>query len=130
MDRIFAPPKNSITKMTRKGVEIHVMDPEREIPNRVINEFSAKRKIVETLKEHGEMDVRVLFYSLLPEGWAEVYDVSPEEFTADRNAGIYVMNPYFELLESMVKDGILVESVDPRLEGGIEDVPRYSYRLA
>jgi glucosamine 6-phosphate synthetase-like amidotransferase/phosphosugar isomerase protein len=130
MDRIFAPPKNSVIKMTRKGVEIHVMDPAREIPNRVINEFSAKRKIVETLKEHGEMDVRVLFYSLLPEGWAEVYDVSPEEFTADRNAGIYVMNPYFELLESMVKDGILVESVDLRLEGGIEGVPRYSYSLA
>ena len=40
------------------------------------------------------------------------------------------MNPYFEVLESMVRDGILVESVDPRLEGGVEDVPRYSYVLA
>ena len=130
MDRIFAPPKNSVIKMTRKGVEIHVMDPDREIPLMTINEFKAKRMIVEHLKEHGEKDVRVLWYSFHPEGWADVFDVSPENWLAYRKAGIYVMNPYFELLESMVKDGILVETVDPRLEGGIEDVPRYSYKLA
>jgi hypothetical protein len=30
----------------------------------------------------------------------------------------------------MVREGILVESVDPRLEGGVNGVPRYSYNLA
>ncbi len=129
LDRYFAPPKNSVIKMTRKGVEVHVMDPSREIPNMVMNEFKAKRMIVEYLKEHGETDVRVLWYNFHPEGWADVFDVSAKDWLAYRKAGIYVMNPYFELLESMVKDGILVESVDPRLEGGIEEVPRYSYRL-
>ena len=74
--------------------------------------------------------MRVLFYTLLPDGWSKVYDVSPDEFKAARDTGIYVMTPYFEVLESMAKDGILVESVDPRLEGGIEGVPRYSYKLA
>ena len=130
MDRYFAPPKNSVLKLTRKGVEVHVMDPNREIPLLIMNEFKAKRMIVETLKEKGEMDVRVLWYAHYPEGWAEVYGVSMDDFRAYRKAGIYEMNSYFELLESMVKDGILVESVDPRLEGGIDGVPRYSYRLS
>jgi hypothetical protein len=130
MDRIFAPPKNSVIKMTRQGVEIQVMDPSREIPVMTINEFKAKRMIVDHLKEHGETDVRVLWYKFHPEGWADVFDVSAEDWLAHRKAGIYVMNPYFELLESMVNDGILVESIDTRLEGGIKGVPRYSYRLA
>ena len=58
-----------------------------------------------------------------------MYGVTANEFKAHRAAGIYVMNPYFELLESMVADGIIVESIDPRPEGGFDDVPRYSYVL-
>lgn len=130
MDRYFAPPKNSVIKMTRKGVEIHVMDPDREIPLLIMNEFKAKRMIKESLKEHGEIDVRILWYRFHPEGWADVYGVSSDDWQRYRKAGIYEMNTYFELLESMVEDGILVESIDPRLEGGIEGVPRYSYKLA
>ena len=128
--RYFAPPKNSIIKMTRKGLEIYVMDPDREIPNMVMNEFKAMELIVETLKEKGETDVRVLFYAIGSENWAKVYDVTVEKWMEYRKQGIYVMNPYFEVLESMVREGILTESVDPRLEGGVEGVPRYSYRLA
>jgi glucosamine 6-phosphate synthetase-like amidotransferase/phosphosugar isomerase protein len=130
MDRYFGPPKNSVIKMTRNGVEIHVMDSGREIPIVVMNEFKAKRKIVETLKKKGEQDVRVLFYAVGSENWADIYEVTVEEWKESRKQGIYVMNPYFEVLESLVRDGVLVESVDPRLEGGIEGVPRYSYRLA
>lgn len=40
------------------------------------------------------------------------------------------MNPYFELIEALVENGDLVESIDPRPEGGVDGVPRYSYVLA
>ena len=106
------------------------MDPEREIPLLIMNEFKAKRLIVESLKENGETDVRNLWYKFYPEGWADVYGTTVEDLKKYRKAGIYEMNSYFELLESLVKDGTLIESVDPRLEGGIEGVPRYSYKLA
>ncbi len=130
MDRVFAPPKNSILKLTRKRVEVEVMDTKRKVPRSTMNEFKAKRLIVDACKEQGELDVRKLAKKLDPEGWAEVYDVSSEDWLSYRKAGVYIMNPYFELLESMVKDGLLVESIDPRQEGGIEGVPRYSYKLA
>ena len=55
--------------------------------------------------------------------------ISVDEYKASRKAGVYVMNPYFELLEVMVENGDLVEGVDPRSEGGIDGVLRYSYVL-
>jgi glucosamine 6-phosphate synthetase-like amidotransferase/phosphosugar isomerase protein len=130
MDRVFQPPKNSVMKLTRGNIEVHVMDPSREIPQMVMNTPKAVKLIKEKLAEEGRLDVRQLFYSLHPEGWAEVFDVSKDEWLAHRKAGIYVMNPYFELLKAMVENGDLVESIDPRPEGGIEGVPRYSYVLA
>jgi hypothetical protein len=130
MDRVFQPPKNSILKLTRGKAEVHVMDPGREIPQLVMNQPKAIKLIKEKIKEAGRIDVRKLFYALHPEGWAEVFNVTSEEWRTHRKAGIYVMNPYFELLESMVNNGDLVESIDPRLEGGIETVPRYSYVLS
>ena len=130
MDRVFQPPKNSVMKLTRGNIEIHAMDPNRAMPRLVMNQPKAIELITEKIREAGRIDVRKLFFALHPEGWAEVFDVSPEEWRAQRKAGIYVMNPYFELLEAMVNNGDLLESVDPRSEGGIDDVPRYSYVLA
>jgi glucosamine 6-phosphate synthetase-like amidotransferase/phosphosugar isomerase protein len=129
MDRVFQPPKNSIMKLTRGNIEIHVMDPKREIPQLVMNTPKATKLIKEKLKEHKRLDVRQLFYALHPEGWAEVFDVTADEWMTYRKAGIYVMNPYFELLEALVEAGELVESIDPRPEGG-NTVPRFSYVLA
>ena len=130
MDRVFQPPKNSVLKLTRGNVEVHVMDPGRMIPQMVMNTPKAIELIKAKLVEKGRLDVRELFYSLHPEGWAEVFGVSSEEWKAYRKAGVYVMNPYFELIETLVENGDLVESVDPRSEGGIDGVPRYSYVLA
>lgn len=129
MDRVFQPPKNSVLKLTRGNVEVHVMDPSREIPQMVMNTPKAIELIKQKLEEEKRLDVRQLFYSLHPDGWAEVFNVSPEEWKAYRKAGIYVMNPYFELLEALVENGDLVESIDPRSEGG-NIVPRYSYVLS
>ena len=130
MDRVFQPPKNSVLKLTRGNVEVHVMDPGRMIPQMVMNTPKAIEVIKKKLAEKGRLDVRELFYSLHPDGWAEVFGVSSEEWKVYRKAGVYVMNPYFELIEALVENGDLVESVDPRSEGGIDGVPRYSYVLA
>ncbi|MBE0634238.1 hypothetical protein IH574_06660 [Candidatus Bathyarchaeota archaeon] len=130
MDRVFQPPKNSVLKLTRGNVEVHVMDPGRMIPQMVMNTPKAIELIKAKLAEKGRLDVRELFYSLHPEGWAEVFGVPSEEWKAYRKAGVYVMNPYFELIEALVENGDLVESIDPRPEGGVDGVPRYSYVLA
>jgi hypothetical protein len=130
MDRVFQPPKNSVLKLTRGNIEVHIMDPSREIPRMVMNTSKAIKRIKEKLQEKGRLDIRELFYSLHPEGWAEIFDVSVDDWKAYRKAGIYVINPYFELLEVLVENGELVESVDPRSEGGIDTVPRYSYVLS
>ena len=129
MDRVFQPPKNSVMKLTRGNIEIHKMDPNREIPQLVMNTPRAIKLIKEKIAEEKRLDVRQLFYALHPEGWADVFDITPDEWKAYRKAGIYVMNPYFELLEALVEAGELVESIDPRPEGG-NVVPRFSYTLA
>jgi glucosamine 6-phosphate synthetase-like amidotransferase/phosphosugar isomerase protein len=129
LDRLFQPPKNSVLKMTRGNIEIHVMDPKREVPQQGMNIPNAIELIKKKLVEKGQLDVRRLFYELHPEGWADIYNVSIDEWKTHRKAGIYVMNPYFELIEAMVRNEDLVESVDLRTEGGIDTVPRYSYRL-
>jgi glucosamine 6-phosphate synthetase-like amidotransferase/phosphosugar isomerase protein len=130
LDRVFQPPKNSILKLTRGNMEVHLMDPNREIPQLMMNTTKTIELIKGKLNGEERLDVRQLFYTLHPDGWAKAFNASAEEWKAYRKAGIYLMNPYFELLEAMVTDGILVESIDPRSEGGIDGVPRYSYVLA
>lgn len=130
MDRVFQPPKNSVLKLTREGVEINVMDSGRETPQLAMNTPKAIELIKKSIEAKEELDVRKLFYALHPEGWAEVFDVTSEEWKNCRKAGVYVMNPYFELLEELVENGDLMVRVDYRSEGGFDEVPRFSYRLA
>jgi asparagine synthetase B (glutamine-hydrolysing) len=129
LDRVFQPPKNSVTKLSRNSVEINILDDGRKVPRLRMNQFKARRKVKDSLKESPK-DVRDLFYSLHPEGWAEVYGLSTEDWKEQWKSGVYIMNPYFELLEDMVRDGQISRRVDLRMEGGIEDVPRFSYSLA
>jgi glucosamine 6-phosphate synthetase-like amidotransferase/phosphosugar isomerase protein len=129
LDRVFQPPKNSITRLTRDGADIHLMDDRRKVPRVRMNVFEARRKILESLEKSGPRDVRELFHSLQYEGWAEVYNTPVKEWKEQWKAGVYVMNQYFELLEDMVMDGDIMESIDPRGEGGIQELPRFKYSL-
>ena len=129
-DRVFQPPKNSIITLKKTGVEIHAMDGRRQVPCMTMRESLAEGLIRNMLKERARLDVRELFDALNPDGWAEAFSMSVDEWLGHRAAGICVMNPYYELLETMVADGIIEESIDLRTEGGFENVPRYSYVLA
>ena len=129
MNRIFQPPKNSLIKMTQDRVDISVLDPKRKVPEMRMDSSLAKELIVNELKKRGQRDVRKLYYDIHPEGWSQVYDITPQEWLQARKDGVYIANPYFELLEEMVTTGILEESIDPRGEGGFDDTPRYSYSL-
>jgi len=130
LDRIFQPPKNSILELRRGKVEIYEMDPNREIPHLVMNIPKAIDLIKSKMREEKSIDIRKLFYALNPEGWAEIFNLSSDKWKAYSKAGIYVRNPYFELLETLAKNGEIVESIDLRTEGGIDNVPRFSYKPA
>jgi glucosamine 6-phosphate synthetase-like amidotransferase/phosphosugar isomerase protein len=129
MDRIYQPPKNSVIRLTRTTLETHTMDPDRNVPQLHMNPFQARRMILETLREEGRKDIRQLYYELHPEGWASVHGVLSNEWMTWRKTGVYTMNPYFELLEHMTEDEDIDETTDLRTEGGIDDVPRFSYVL-
>jgi len=129
MDRVYQPPKNSVIRLTRTTLETHTMDPDRNVPQLHMNPFQARRMILETLREEGRKDIRQLYYELHPEGWASVHGVLSNEWMTWRKTGVYTMNPYFELLEHMTEDEDIDETTDPRTEGGIENVPRFSYVL-
>ena len=43
--------------------------------------------------------------------------------------GLSLVNPFFKVLDMMVADGMIEETVDFRLEGGVPDTPRFSYSL-
>jgi hypothetical protein len=130
MDRVFQPPKNSILRLTRGNIEIFTMDQNREIPFLIMNKPKALELLKKKLREEGGMDIRNLFYTLHPQGWAEVFNITVDDWKKYRKLGIYVMNPYFELLEEMAINGDIIESIDIRGEGGINTVPRYSYTLS
>ena len=130
MDRVFQPPKNSILRLTRGNIEIFTMDQNRETPFLIMNKPKALELLKKKLREEGGMDIRNLFYTLHPQGWAEVFNITVDDWKKYRKLGIYVMNPYFELLEEMAINGDIIESIDIRGEGGINTVPRYSYTLS
>ncbi|RJS86831.1 hypothetical protein CW701_01645, partial [Candidatus Bathyarchaeota archaeon] len=127
----FEPPKNSIIKLERGRVTIMPLDPERRAPELHLDRELLKELILDVLRREGETDVRDLWYKLFPEGWAKALGISKEE--AERlimREGVTIGNPYFEVLEELVEEGLIRRRVDRRLEAGVEGVPRFAYSLA
>ncbi|MCD6480624.1 hypothetical protein J7L65_07595 [Candidatus Bathyarchaeota archaeon] len=126
----FEPPKNSIIKLERGRVTIMPLDPERRAPELHLDRELLKELILEVLRREGETDVRDLWYKLFPEGWAKALGISKEE--AERlimKEGVTIGNPYFEVLDELVEEGLIRRRVDRRLEAGVEGVPRFTYSL-
>jgi glutamine phosphoribosylpyrophosphate amidotransferase len=130
VDQIFEPPKNSFIKLLRGKVEISTLDPARRIPNLTLNMNKLGEFMIELLRKYERIDFREMFYKLGPESWAEAYGINPNEWEAIMRKGVAIVNPYIEVVDMLISEGRIIESIDPRVEGGIEGTPRYSYELA
>jgi len=129
LDRIFEPPKNSIIKLTRGKVEISPMDPGRKVPGLRFDSNLAAEKVLAALKERNELDFASIWDALYPEGLAECFGVSTERFKDLYQQGFRLVNEYIGVLDMLAAGGFVEERVDLRLEGGVPDTPRFSYRL-
>jgi glucosamine 6-phosphate synthetase-like amidotransferase/phosphosugar isomerase protein len=130
MSSIFQPPKNSLIKLTRKGVEISMMDPGRKVPRLQLDHNLLGDSVIDILRENGRRDFRELRDDLNPDGWAEAYGISNREWGALRRDGVSIVNPFIDVIEMLKRDELILESIDTRLEGGIEGTPRFSYVLS
>ncbi|MCW4036939.1 MAG: hypothetical protein NWE75_07070 [Candidatus Bathyarchaeota archaeon] len=129
LDRVFEPPKNSIMKLTRGRVEVTPLDPDRRVPNLRLDKNELARLILDILKRTGELDFRRIAQALRPEGWAQAYGISVDQYKEIRKAGVSIVNPYIEVVDMMLAEGLIRERVDLRSEGGVPDTPRFSYSL-
>jgi glucosamine--fructose-6-phosphate aminotransferase (isomerizing) len=129
IDRIFQPPKNSLITLTRGNAKISTLDKKRKIPDLHLNVNKLSQLILEKLEEKEELDFREISDILNPSGWAESYGVTPEEWTALRKNGISIVNSYIDVLNLLINEGKIKQTIDERWEGGVNDTPRFSYRL-
>jgi glucosamine 6-phosphate synthetase-like amidotransferase/phosphosugar isomerase protein len=129
MSSIFQPPKNSLIRLSRKGAEIMVLDPARNVPDLYLDMNELADNIIEALREKGRRDFREIWYDLNPDGWSDAYNITSSEWSSLRKSGVSIVNPFIDVIEMLKHDESITESIDPRLEGGIECTPRFSYVL-
>ena len=127
--RIFEPPKNSLLKLTRKGVEVMPLDPNRRAPQLELDKNELGAHILDLLSRKGELDYKVLERHLNRNGMAQALELSREKWEEYRREGVTVVNPYIRTLDTLIAQGKIRERIDLRPEGGIPDTPRYSYAL-
>lgn len=130
MTGIFSPPKNSLIKLTRGEAEISVLDKDRKVPDLRLDVNLLGERFEDVLREKGRRDFREMWYDLNPDAWAEAYGLSVDEWNQLRKAGVSVVNPFIEVVEMLKREFRVVESIDPRVEGGVAGTPRFSYVIA
>ncbi|UCH57320.1 MAG: hypothetical protein JSV18_08325 [Candidatus Bathyarchaeota archaeon] len=127
--RVFEPPKNSLIKLTRGRVEVSPLLKERRPPSLKLNRNALAEQILGIIKEKKEVDYIRIREELYPEGWAKSYGVSPERLVEIFRVGVRIVNPFIEVVDSLIADGLVRERVDLRPEGGVPDTPKFSYSL-
>ena len=75
------------------------------------------------------MNVRQIYNSLRKEGLLCAINISKEDLNDWTKQGISIINPYFDVLDMMLKQGVIIENVKMKFEGGVEDTPRFHYSL-
>jgi glucosamine 6-phosphate synthetase-like amidotransferase/phosphosugar isomerase protein len=130
MTNIFQPPKNSLMKLTRGRVEITKLDPARKVPDLRLDLRFMGDRFVEVLREKGPKTFLQMRREMHPDGLAQGYGIATREWEALRDSGVFMVNPFIDVVEALKREGRIVEYVDRCLELGIEGTPRFMYALA
>ena len=130
MTNIFQPPKNSLMKLTRGKVEISKLDPARKVPDLRLDLKFMGDRFVDVLKEKGPKTFLQMRRELHPDGLAQGYGITIREWEALRDSGVFMVNPFIDVVEALKREDRVVEYVDRRVELGIEGTPRFMYALA
>jgi glucosamine 6-phosphate synthetase-like amidotransferase/phosphosugar isomerase protein len=130
MTNIFQPPKNSLMKLTRGRVEITKLDPARKAPDLRLDLKLMGDRFVEVLGDKGPKNFLQMRRELHPDGLAQGYGMTTREWEALRDSGVFMVNPFIDVVEALKREGRIVEYVDRRAELGIEGTPRFMYALA
>jgi glucosamine 6-phosphate synthetase-like amidotransferase/phosphosugar isomerase protein len=129
MTNIFQPPKNSLMKLTRGKVEITKLDPARKVPDLSLNLKFMGDRFVEALREKGPKTFLQMRREMHPDGLAQGYGIATREWEALRDSGVFMVNPFIDVVEALKREDRIVEYVDRRVELGIEGTPRFMYAL-
>jgi len=129
LERIYAPPKNSLMKLTRGRVETQVLDPNYKVPEMKLDGEMLKEAILRILNV-ADLDFRRLRDALNTNGWAKCYGLTQEEWLNVRRLhGVSIVNPYIETLDDLIEAGKIAQRIDYRMEGCTRDTPRFAYSL-
>jgi len=126
---IWEPPKNSLLKLTRDGAETQVLEPSLEVPDLKLDKPLFKEMMMSIIAA-GETDFRGMEKAMgYNGGWAKVYNITNEEWRNYTRYMLEIVNPLIETLDELKDEGKITKKINPRLEGGVPDTPRYSYSL-
>ena len=130
LTRVFYPPKNSLITLNPDRVEVRPLLSTRRVPRVRTDVEVLGEEIVKILQRKGEREFSQIDRDLGNEGWSKALSISPDEFAELRRDGVDIVREYIEALNRLVRLGRVVQQIVRRPEAGIDDTPRYSYRLA
>jgi len=127
---IFEPPKNSLIKLRRGQIDVELLDLDRAVPDLKLNQCQLGEEIVKVLEKEGEVNFRDLWYMIFPEKVAQSFSVPSGELKKMKQNGVSIVNPYIHTLDMLVKEGKIKQRIIRNKEAGVENTPRFSYRMA
>ncbi len=129
LKKVYAPPKNSLMKLTRGKVTTEILDPKWEVPNYRLNKEMLKEAILRILS-YSDLDFYRLSYALGRTDYYRCYGITKEKWNEDRNRGVSIVNPLVETLDELIETGRIKQRIDYRMEGVDARTPRFAYSLA
>jgi glucosamine--fructose-6-phosphate aminotransferase (isomerizing) len=130
LKKIYAPPKNSLIKMTRGKAEVQVLDPNYKVHDLKLNKKVLKDGILSIL-DVAPLDFYRLWYALDRTHWPKAFGIDKEQWKSLRaDYGVSIVNPFIETLDELVEVGKIKKWIDYRAEGCCLKTPRFMYALA
>jgi glucosamine--fructose-6-phosphate aminotransferase (isomerizing) len=126
---LFEPPKNSIIKLKRGQISIEILDNERKVTHLELDQCVLAEEILQVLKNEEEINFIDLWKLIFPDKVSKAYYQSAIEIAKMKQNGISIVNPYIHTLDMLVNEGKIKQFVRRNKEAGVENTPRYNYKL-